>query len=127
MPGSAAFIIDIAGAKLRSVLASTGAMLFFALCRRSAVDDAQSASGSHRQKGTLGSLVPESPFFPNALAPSAVVWSGKLYALCIRVPPRYSIASTFVSVREDLATHRMGCSSRRVHAGQDILKREGKN
>jgi Integrase core domain len=43
--GSAAFITDIAGAKLRSTLASADAMVFFALRRRPAVDDTQSAMG----------------------------------------------------------------------------------
>jgi hypothetical protein len=46
MQGSADFIIDIAGAKLRSQLASAYAMNFFAL-RRALY--AQSASGSHGQ------------------------------------------------------------------------------
>jgi len=50
VPGSAAFIIDTAGAKLRSELASFDSMLVFAVWRRSAVDDAQSASVSHGQK-----------------------------------------------------------------------------
>jgi hypothetical protein len=52
VPDSAAFIIDMAGAKLRSELASADSMLVFAVWRRSAIDDAQSASVSHRQKGT---------------------------------------------------------------------------
>ena len=38
MPGSAAFIIDIAGAKLHSELVSADSMLVFVAWRRSAVD-----------------------------------------------------------------------------------------
>ena len=60
MPGSAAFIIDIAGAKLRSDLASADSMLVFAVWRRSAVDDAQSAMG---KSGSGGVLIVESLFF----------------------------------------------------------------
>ena len=62
MPGSAAFIIDIAGAKLRSEFASADSMRFFAVWHRSAVDAAQSASVSQRQKRSPV-LVVDSRFF----------------------------------------------------------------
>jgi putative transposase len=52
-PAATAFIIDIAGAKLRNDLASADSMLFVALRRLSAVDPAQSASGSHGRRDPL--------------------------------------------------------------------------
>jgi hypothetical protein len=53
VPGSAAFIIDIAGAKLRSELASADSILVFAVWRWRAVNDPQSASVSHGQKAQV--------------------------------------------------------------------------
>ena len=57
MPGSVAFIIDMVGAQLRKgSLASTDSMLFFAVRRRSAVDEA-TGPRSHGKKGAGGALV----------------------------------------------------------------------
>ena len=58
-------------------------MLFFALWHRSAVDDAQSASGPHGQKGPTGSLVAES----NHSSP-----------LPLRHPRRFGLASYTLGV-----------------------------
>jgi len=77
VPGSAAFIIDTAGAKLRSELASADSMLVFAVWRRSDVADAQSASVSPGQKGNPVALwSSRRTHSPTALSPSAngLVW-----------------------------------------------------
>jgi len=65
VPGSAAFIIVIAGAKLRSALACADLMLVFAVWHRSAVDDAQIGQLIPWEKREPGCalVVAESPFF----------------------------------------------------------------
>ena len=82
MPGSAAFIIDIAGVKLRSELASADSTPVFAVWHRSAVDDSQSASVSHGQKGDLVALWSSrrAHSSPTALSRFAAIWAGKLHA-----------------------------------------------
>jgi hypothetical protein len=76
MPGSADFIIDIAGAKLRSQLASADAILFFALRRSSwMLDRPADLKGN---KGPTGPLIAESAFFPHCscIIRGVLVWRG---------------------------------------------------
>ena len=63
MSGSAAFIIDIAGAKLRSEFASADSMRFFAVWHWSAVDVLNRPAYPKGKKGAGGALVVESRFF----------------------------------------------------------------
>jgi hypothetical protein len=74
VPGSAAFIIDTAGRKLRSELASAASMLVFAVWRRSA-------------------------YSPLPLAPSVAVWSGKLRAHRATSAGAVQRCSTFVKIK----------------------------
>jgi hypothetical protein len=64
MPGWAAFIIDIAGAKLREARSHVDSILLFAVCRRRAVGDAQSARSAHGEKGGPVALWSPKPILP---------------------------------------------------------------
>ena len=87
MPGSAAFTIDIAGAKLRS-----DAML---CCLRS----------------VAGVPLAERPILQPLFYPSAVAGTGKLHTGGIRGQSRYSICSTFVTLRRGFGYTQGGTGS----------------
>jgi len=95
VPGSAAFTIDIAGAKLRSALASAGSMLFFALWRGAPPTMLNRPADLMSKKGPAGSLVVESSILPPAFA-----------SYTRMLPPRCSIAPRSSAPDEVLATHK---------------------
>ena len=106
-----AFITDIAGAKLRSALASADAMVFFfALWRRRAVDDAQSAMG---KTGSVGTRAVESLFF--LLLFHDLRRCGLLQATCTaqRAQELCGVAQRSSRSNEVVATHRRQTPSMR--------------
>jgi hypothetical protein len=110
--GSAACIIDIAGAKLRkrsrvgrldAVLCALAPGALLTLLKRPA-----DLTG---KKGPTGALVAESSLFLNAASPSAAVWSGKVSrrATFAGAVQRYL---TLARVNDVLATHSPAFTSR---------------
>ena len=93
-----AFIIDIAGAKLRKARSHVDSILLFAVCRRRAVGDAQSARSAHGEKGDRRRSGRQSLFFPTIFSPSAVVWPGS-YTVPGNMGSVVHRCSTFIRIK----------------------------
>jgi hypothetical protein len=89
----------MAGAKLRSELASADAMLLFALRPGAPKTMLNRPACLMGKRDPLALSSPRVLFFQTAHSIRAVIWSGELHARCIRVQPRCQYCSTLVSVK----------------------------